>query len=61
MDVKKNDSLLYLYLVVAEFTLWLRYSPDFTTRAEAEESDADAPLMKSRNRNIYLLGDDGLR
>jgi len=61
MDVKKNDSLLYPYLVVAEFTLWLRYSPDFKTRAEAEQSSADNPLMKSRNRNVYLLGDDGLR
>jgi hypothetical protein len=29
MDVRKNDSLLYPYLVVAEFTLWLRYKPGF--------------------------------
>ena len=61
MDVKKNDSLLYPYLVVAEFALWLRYSPDFRTKAEAEQSVANAPLIKSRNRNVYLLGDEGLR
>jgi hypothetical protein len=62
VDLKKNgDSLLYPYLVVVEFTLWLHYGDEFNSRDGALQSTADKPLFKSRNRNIYLLGADGLR
>lgn len=61
VDVKKNDSILYPYLVIADFTIWLRFSDDFPSKDEAMQGDADNTLLKSRNRNVYLLGSDSLR
>jgi len=60
-DIKKNDSLLYPYMIVVEFWLEMKDGSEFATQEAARASDASTFVGRAHYRNIYLSGDDGLR
>lgn len=67
-DVKPNDSILYPYILTIEFSLSHTYGPERQNKADAEKdqnlSRLVTPLValgRGRYRNLYLVGEDGIR
>ena len=58
-DVTPNDSVLYRYLMVVEFSLEMRSGPERYSTAEADRDIDLSPIPympKGRFRNVYLVG-----
>jgi hypothetical protein len=66
VDVKPNDSILYPYILIVEFSLRHTFGPERESKPDAE-SDADlsetplGALLKGKYRNVYLVAQDGTR
>jgi hypothetical protein len=63
-DAKANDSVLYPYTMVVEFSLKMTSGPERDTKAEAENDTNLSPIPympDARYRNVYLVGKDTVR
>ncbi len=68
-DVNPNDSILYPHILTVEFNLSISYGPERESKAEAERDTELSPssvlialgVDTYRNRNVYLVGKDGIR
>jgi hypothetical protein len=67
VDIKPNDSMLYPYLLIVEFTLGHNFGPERQSHSDAEkdtdlsENPTLAMLLKGKYRNVYLLSKDDIR
>jgi len=65
VDVRPNDSVLYPYLLIVEFTLVHTFGAERATKEEAEK-DTElkqllGELLTAKYRNTYLVSKDGIR
>src|SRR5229473_1637775 len=65
VDVRRNDSLLYPYLVVVEFSVPRTFGPERQSKEDAQNDSQLEPklgeLLTLRGRNNYLVGKDDIR
>jgi hypothetical protein len=67
-DAVPYDSAIYSFIVTVEFSITYSFGPEHQSKSDAENDDSLSPLLfampsdrKAHYRNIYLVGNEGIR